>query len=226
MNQAKPRAESIDDFVFRLTGPLERTLDALSLSEFRNNSLFHLDCLVDEFRSSGNPEDVSVAMAIEAFGPADKAAMAMLDEWCRGRKQSAFCRSSASAVWWSFACFGIASGLSLLASEVATLWSNPFLQEPVARFLSLIAPILAGIAVGYCVPTGNLRALGLAALPLTCHAIAANILFSPFNNGPAFPVQFVVWWAPVGALALVGTAWLRRHRPLYHPAFPSKEILQ
>lgn len=226
MRQYEASSDVIDDFVCKLTEPLERTLDTSSLSEFRNNSLFHLDCLVEEFLVSGNSEEVSVALAIEAFGPADKAAMAMLDEWCRGRRPSAFSRSSASAVWWSFACFGIASGLSLLAIEFATFCSNGLLEEAAARDLYMIAPLLAGIAVGYCVPTGNLRALCFAAIPLVCHVIAANALFGPFNDGPGLPGLFVLWWIPAGAIALIGTAWLRRSRPLRRTAFPSKEARQ
>jgi hypothetical protein len=209
-----------------LMAPLEKTLDESSLSDFRNNSLFHLDCLAEAFQAMGHSDREAMALAIAEFGPADVAAFAMLDEWCRGQKPAAFSRTSSSAAWWSFACFGIASGISLLAFQFVDAWPTATPMEPVAVSVALSAPILAGIAVGYCVPTGNLRALGIAFLPMIAHSLAAAFLMRPFGGGGTFLALFFLLWAPLGCVSVSLTASIRRCRPVRRPTFPSKGVLQ
>jgi len=214
----------IQAFVNMLAAPLERTVDDSTLSEFRNHALFHLECLIDEYRSGGHTEDEAVALAIADFGPADLAAMAMLDEWCRGRKPSPFSRTSSSAVWWSFAWFGIASGCSLLAIQFAEMCPNPLALQVASTLVCLIPPVIAGIAVGRCVPTGNLRALGIALSPLFAHALLAACLMGPARGGILFLTLFVCVWLPAGAVSVTLTSWLRRNRQVRYQNSMPKEV--
>jgi hypothetical protein len=209
--------------VNRLVAPLEQTLDASSLDEFRSNSEFHLECLVNEFREQGRTQAEAVTHALAEFGAPDRAAFAMLDEWSRGRRPTAFSRTSTSAAWWSFAWFGLASGGSLLAIQATMMWSVATPLQAAALLFSCIAPALAGVGVGYCVPTGNLRALAWAMLPLFGHSLLAGFLMGPYKGGALFSTLFVCAWVPIGALSVTVAAWVRRNRPSSRPAYSTRK---
>ncbi|MGV3617432.1 MAG: hypothetical protein ACO1SV_19065 [Fimbriimonas sp.] len=209
MNPVDPQ---IERYLNRLARPLERTLDARGLEEVRMEALFHLESLVARERSRGLGEEHAVAAAIAEYGSAEIASAGLLDEWCRGRQAMTFARGSSSAFWWSFAHFGIAFGTTLLLIETQTMWPGAaFLStEEVVGVFAFVAPLLAGVATGWRVPTGNLRALLFAFTPLVPYTALVGAVTAPFIERDLL-VNLLLGWAAVGALSVVITAWLRRH---------------
>lgn len=199
----------IERYVDRLVAPLRYTVDPERLDDIRANALFHLEALVEEKQGEDDP----VAAAIQEFGSADTIGLALLDEWCRGRRSMTFAKSGPSAVWWSFAIFGMAEAVALLLTEATAMWPGGFGWKPFAQVALWASPFVAGVITGWLAPTGNLRALALALLPIAIHASLAAWLMNPYLSGADFAVPPLLPWAPIGAVSLAITAWIRRHRP-------------
>jgi len=209
LNPVNPR---IDAYLDRLAKPLERTLKQDELNEYRMGALFHIESLAERERSRGLSEDDAVTAALAEFGSPEAAGAGMLDEWCKGRDALTFARSSSAAVWWSFAHFGLAFAIALLAIEFTQTSPRLYGVETdfLARSLATLAPLVAGTATAYRVPTGNLRALMIGLTPLVPYSLFASVAATTLVTTEQL-VGLLVAWPILGALSLSITAWLRRH---------------
>lgn len=209
MNPVNPRIEAYLD---RLSRPLERTLRQEDLDEYRMGALFHIESLVAREIVAGVDEEEAITSALAEFGSPEITGSGMLDEWCRGREALTFTRSSSAAVWWSFAHFGLAFGLALLAIECTQMTPRMLGFETVvlANAIGTIAPLVAGIATGVRVPTGNLRALLVSLIPLIPYSFLVGLVSVSVVSTEQL-VGLLIAWPVLGSLSLSITAWLRRH---------------
>lgn len=207
-----PVDSQIEAYLDRLTRPLERTLEPDAIEEIRMDALFHIESLVKRERAGGREEAEAIRAALAEYGPAEATGEGMLDEWCRGRHAVTFARVGPSAFWWSFAYFGFAFGATLLAIEVITMWPGASLADAdlVSGILAGVSAALAGLAAGRRVPTGNLRALALALLPLVPYSLLVGWIGAPFLT-PKLLLSLLTIWLVVGGVVLSLTAWLMRH---------------
>ena len=211
-SRLNPVNPQIEGYIEKLLNPLKHILSPDQLMEVRANTLFHIESRVQDFNNHADP----VGTALGEYGDAESNGMLMLDEYCRGTKSVFFARTSLSATWWSFALFGIAQAITLLLVEISLLWPGRADLAPVAFGSMYLAPILAGGFAGRFVPTGNLRALGLALLALIPHAVISVFLISPYISSAHFIYRAPLLWIPIGAISLSLSAWLRRNRPYRH----------
>lgn len=209
MNPVDPR---IERYLDRLTHPLVQTLDPEVIAEVRMEALFHIESLIRRGQAEGLGGADAIQSALEEYGSAEAAGEGMLDEWCRGRQAMTFARVGPAAFWWSFAIFGLAFGVALLGIEVITMWPGAMLanSDALSGFLAGSAAATAGLIVGRRVPTGNLRALALALLPLVPYAALVGWIGAPLMT-PKLLVSLLAVWLVVGGSVLSLTAWFVRH---------------
>ena len=209
MNPVNPL---IERYVEDLLKPLKHILLPEQLTEVRANTLFHIESRVQDLDDQPDP----IGTALNEYGDAESNGMLILDEYCRGTKSVSFAKTSLSATWWSFALFGMAQAITLLLIQVTVLWPEGAGFAPAAIASMVLAPMLAGGFAGRFVPTGNLRALGMALMALVPHALVSLFLISPYISGAHFIYRAPLLWIPIGAASLSLSSWLRRNRPSRH----------
>lgn len=212
-------AENGADFRFvayldRLCEPLQRTLSPDALAAYRLETLSHLEMLAMELEQDGWPPSDAVEQALKEYGQPDLLSIAYLDEWCKGSRPVGFARGAKSATLWSFVWFGIASALSLIAIQVGTMIPGMSWFLSIAQGLFWVLPVLAGILTGFTVPTGNLRAICFAMMPVALHTIIVAQVMQSTIDAPRLGTFQMITWLPIGCVATYGTALLRR-RPRF-----------
>jgi len=201
-------------YVDRLCEPLQRTLSAADLSEFRLQALVHLEMLAKDLEEDGLSPSDSVERALHEYGRADLLAISYLDEWCKGSRPVGFARGARSATLWSFVWFGLASAICLVATQAVSMLPGMSGFEPIATVLTWVMPVVAGVMTAVSVPTGNIRAVCIALAVVIAHTIIVAQLMQPFPEGSRLMSLQVFAWLPIGCATTYLTALLRR-RPRF-----------
>jgi len=208
MERADPRIEAYLD---RLCEPLHRTLSGPKLEAYRDEARFHLESLAAEIAEA---ERIALTEAVERalreFGQPDLIAIDLLDEHAKGTRPVGFAQGARSSTLWAFVWFGLASALTLILTQAGELVSGLGHFSDVAPGLWLLMPIAAGVLTGRTVPTGNLRAVMLALVPILLHTALVATLLGLSEVGWQF-LQFQLWaWPLFGGVSTFLTALLRR----------------
>lgn len=201
-------------YLDRLSEPLERTLGEEELGLFRLQTLGHLEMQVAELVEDGIPSDEAVERAVREYGQPEFLAIDFLDEWCKGSRPAGFARGARSATLWAFVFFGLGSAVSLVTMAAVAMLPGMSSLAYWSMVLSWAAPVVAGIATGIVVPTGNLRSVCLALVVVSLHSFLVSELMSTYREGFSFAVAQLVLWPPLGCMATYLTALLRR-RPRF-----------
>lgn len=201
-------------FLDRLVEPLERTLSAKEIAEYRLQALAHLEMMAADLREfEGVSASDAVGRALREYGRPDLLAIGFLDERCKGTRPVGFARGARSATLWSFVWFGLASAIFVGIASLAAMW--PGLSGLTSSLPSLggALPIMAGYLTGRTVPTGNLAAALPAFLFLTLYAALAAALMRPFEEAARLTLGEAVLAVPLGGVSIYLTALFRR-RPI------------
>ena len=204
----------IEDYLDYLCAPLLGIVPYAQRRRLRLETEDHLLALAEDFQAEGFAPDEAVAVALREYGEPWRIGQDFAEAWLSGPHPCRFARFTAAATLRAFGWFGVFSVLTLLGVEQCALMPNQQALWPLVQCLAVVAPLLAGVLVGFALHPKTAGGVCRAVAALALASGAAGLLVLPHPEVLQFALFQVVFWLPAGCLSAALTASLRRQMRL------------
>lgn len=233
----------VQDYLDRLSAPLLGFVPIKDRLRFVEEIRQNLENRRDDFERAGMSPAQAVKAALDKVGSPQRAGESFVYEYQRHKSTGVLARYAGKPVWWAFVLFGQAGILAL-----GLLFARMYLVQPepntfgmtvseIRRIIpetlplpdkhitwhllwvyAFIAPVAAGVLLGFIAPFSNVRPALAAAGAASLLSFALCSYIPSVWEGTVLAYFQLVWWMPVGALsAFVGSSLAIRHRRAQDP---------
>jgi hypothetical protein len=230
----------ITDYLDYLCAPLVGVVPFEQRTRLREETLFHLEELVEAYQRDGHAPMEAARHAVYQYGESHEVGQLFLETWFAHQPQGKMARILGLANLRTLIPFGIATLFATALVQMRVFMPNPepmtfglsmaqirqVLPEPLplpdASPLSvllaltmLIAPWIAGFYTGAMVPVRPARAVYSIMTLLIIYTFVLGVLLLPTHEGLIVGIIQVFYWLPIGCLSAQTAAivtWRRRCR--------------
>lgn len=248
MSESTVAERWVEDYLDRLRAPLLGFVPLEDRGRFCEEIRQNLEGRREQFELDGFGPLAATQIALRKLGPPRKLGEAFVYEYQRHRGAGFLARFAGKPVWWAFVIYGQAAliALALLFGRLYLIAPEPntfglsvsefrrFVPEPIPLpdhhpswlvlwGFALLAPIAAGLLLGYLAPFANTvpALFGSAAASLLTFSLVS--FDSTVWEGTLLAYLQLLWWVPIGTLATYfGSSLTIRHRSAREPWFGNR----